>query len=58
MKWCEKNKLEYVLGMARNERLRRLIDEETAAAARLYQQTQQPARVFAELGVGNLTGFA
>ncbi len=48
LKWCEKNKVDYVLGMARNERLRGLIDEEMAEAARLYQQTRQPARVFAE----------
>jgi hypothetical protein len=48
MKWCEKNKVDYVLGVARNERLRGRIDEEMAEAARLYEQTQQPARVFAE----------
>jgi hypothetical protein len=48
MKWCEKNKVDYVLGMARNERLRGLIEEEMAEATRLYEQTKQPARVFAE----------
>jgi hypothetical protein len=48
MAWCEENSVDYVLGMARNERLRGLIDEQMAAAARLYEQTQQPARVFAE----------
>jgi hypothetical protein len=48
LKWCEKNQVDYVLGVARNERLRGRIDAEMAAAARLYEQTQQPARVFAE----------
>jgi hypothetical protein len=48
MKWCEKNKVHYVLGIARNERLRGMIDKEMAAAAQLYEQTKQPARVFAE----------
>jgi len=48
MKWCEKNSVDYVLGMARHERLRGLIEEEMAEATRLYEQTQQPARVFAE----------
>jgi hypothetical protein len=48
MKWCEKNKVDYVLGMARNERLRGLIEEEMAEATRLYEQTKRPARVFAE----------
>jgi hypothetical protein len=48
MEWCEKNQVDYVLGMARNERLRGRIDEEMAQAAQLHEQTQQPARVFAE----------
>lgn len=48
MKWCEKNKVDYVFGMARNERLRKMIDEEMAEAARLCEQTKQPARVFGE----------
>jgi hypothetical protein len=48
MKWCENNQVDYVLGMARNERLRGMIDAEMAEAARLYEQTKQPARVFAE----------
>jgi len=48
MRWCEENGVDYVFGLARNERLRGLIDEEMAEAARQQQQTQQPARVFAE----------
>jgi hypothetical protein len=48
MEWCEKNQVDYVLGMARNERLRGRIDEEMAQAAQLRELTQQPARVFAE----------
>lgn len=48
MEWCEKNQVDYVLGMARNERLRGMIDEEMAQAAQLWEQTQQPARVFGE----------
>jgi hypothetical protein len=46
--WCEENGVDYVFGLARNERLRGWIDEEMAEAARQQQQTQQPARVFAE----------
>lgn len=48
LQWCEKNSVDYVLGMARNERLRGLIEEEMAEATRQHEQTQQPARVFAE----------
>lgn len=48
MKWCEENQVDYVLGMARNERLRGMIDEQMAQAAQLWEQTQQRARVFGE----------
>ena len=33
MSWCEANGVDYVFGLARNERLRELIDEEMAEAA-------------------------
>ena len=48
MKWCEENQVDYVLGMARNERLRGMIDEQMGEAAQLWEQTQQRARVFGE----------
>ena len=48
MAWCEENGVDYVFGLARNERLRALIEEEMAEAARQQQQRQQPARVFGE----------
>jgi len=48
MAWCEENGVDYVFGLARNERLRKRIEEEMAEAARQQQETQQPARVFGE----------
>ena len=48
MSWCEANGVDYVLGLARNERLRSLIEEEIEQAAQRQQQTGRPARVFTE----------
>jgi len=46
MLWCETNKIDYVLGLAKNERLQISIATEMQEAKRLYEETQQKARVF------------
>jgi hypothetical protein len=46
MAWCEANQVDYVLGLAKNERLRAEIAAERAQAAAQYQQTGQAARIF------------
>ena len=48
MSWCEEKGVDYVLGLARNERLREMIAEQMAAAAERQQRTGKPARVFTE----------
>ena len=48
MGWCEANQVDYVLGLAKNDRLRAEIAAELAQAAAQYQQTGQAARVFKE----------
>ena len=48
MSWCEEKGVDYVLGLARNERLREMIEEQMAAAAERQQRTAEPARVFTE----------
>lgn len=48
MSWCEANQVHYVFGLARNQRLRKIIDAEMVEARALHQQTQQAARVFTE----------
>jgi len=47
MTWCEENGVQYVLGMAGNERLTAQIKPELKAAKRKATRTGQPARVFA-----------
>ena len=48
MGWCEENRVDYVLGLAKNERLKAEIIEEQEQAAAAFQPTGQPARVFKE----------
>ena len=48
MAWCEANQVDFVLGLAKNDRLRAVIVAELAQAAEQYQQTGQAARVFKE----------
>jgi hypothetical protein len=48
MAWCENNGVEYVLGFARNARLRRKIARPLREAKREHQQTGKAARMFTE----------
>lgn len=57
MHWCEQQpNVHFVFGVARNERLRRILAPQLAQAAAEYQRTQQPARVFAEFAHQTTTG--
>ncbi len=46
MRWCEDNRVGYLLGLARNSRLVRAIGAELRAAHDAYQRTAKPARYF------------
>jgi hypothetical protein len=48
MSWCEANRVDYVLGLARNQRLRRIIGPQMWEATQQWGQTGKPARVFTE----------
>ena len=48
MAWCEAHQVDYVLGLARNERLRKKIARQLRQAKQQHQQTGKPARVFTE----------
>ena len=55
MSWCEANQVQYVFGLARNQRLRKSIDAEMAQARALHEQTQQAVRVFTEFVYERMT---
>jgi hypothetical protein len=48
MSWCEANGVDYLLGFARNERLRTLIEPAMRQAQAEYARTGKAARVFTE----------
>jgi len=48
MAWCEVNHVDYLFGLARNQRLRRIIGKQMHQAQLLHQQTGKAARIFAE----------
>jgi hypothetical protein len=48
MSWCESHRVDFVFGMARNQRLRKIIGAEMHVATQQWNQTGKPARVFSE----------
>jgi hypothetical protein len=48
MAWCEAHRVDYVFGLARNERLRRIIGRAMHQAKQEHRRTGKAARVFAE----------
>src|ERR1700680_2312766 len=56
MTWCEHSRVEYVVGMARNQRVEGLIAGPLAEAKQQFEVTQQPARIFFEFEHETLNG--
>ena len=56
MTWCEGNGVEYVVGVARNQRLEGIIEGPLAEAKRQFEATQQPTRIFVEFEHETLKG--
>jgi hypothetical protein len=54
--WCEENRVDYVVGVARNRRLEGLIEGPLAEAKQQFEATQQPARNFVEFEHKTLQG--
>jgi len=48
MSWCENNGVDYLFGMARNQRLRKIIGRQMQEATVQWKETGKPARVFTE----------
>lgn len=46
--WCEAHQVDYVMGMARNKRLRKIIGGQLQQARGQWAQSGKPARVFTE----------
>jgi hypothetical protein len=48
MSWCENNGVEFIFGLARNQRLRRIIGQHMHEATQQWNQSGKQARVFTE----------
>jgi Transposase DDE domain group 1 len=58
MAWCECNRLGYVLGLARNQRLRAEIDQQMAEAKALCESSGKAARVFSGFQYSTLKSWS
>jgi hypothetical protein len=58
MRWCELNRIDYLFGLARNERLTAAIAAELQEAQRLGERTGKPARRFKDLTWSTLDSWS
>jgi len=58
MHWCEANGVDYVLGLAKNNRLKKAITEEMAQAKQQHEATNQEARVFKDFHYKTLDSWS
>jgi hypothetical protein len=58
MAWCERNRVDYVLGLAKNDRLKAEIEPELYEAWENLQETGQPARVFRDFEYQTLDSWS
>ena len=56
--WCEAHEVDYVLGLAKNSRLKMAIEDEMNQAQIQYELTQQPARVFRDFRYQTRTSWS
>jgi hypothetical protein len=58
MQWCEDNKVDYVLGLAKNERLTGEITQELLQAKTQYEQLGKACRVFRDFTYSTLNSWS
>ena len=58
MGWCEHHQVDYLFGLARNSRLQDAIAPELAQAQALFNQQQQPVRLFTDLSYSTLKSWS
>ena len=58
LRWCEVHQLDYVIGLAKNDRLKREIAEEMTQAEAEFNTTGKPARVFKDFQYRTLKSWS
>lgn len=56
--WCEANDVDYVIGLAKNSRLTRILGKELQDAKRLFEQTGKASRVFKDFTYRTKTSWS
>lgn len=58
MSWCENNNVDFVFGLAKNERLTSELEQELAAVKEEFEQTRQPCRQFKDFTYQTLKSWS
>ncbi len=58
MSWCEDNSVDYILGLAKNSRLKTAIKDELAEAKNLFDQTGHRARMYKDFKYKTLNSWS
>jgi Transposase DDE domain group 1 len=58
MRWCEQHRVDYVLGLAKNDRLLGELDLELCEAEEIFQETGEAARVFRDFEYRTLDSWS
>ena len=58
MSWCERNDVDYVLGLAKNERLKKEIVDQMQQAKKLYEQSSEASRVYKDFEYQTLESWS
>jgi len=58
MRWCEENGVEYLFGIAKNERLRVAIESEMQQARELHKESGRAARIFKDFHYQTLESWS
>ena len=58
LRWCEDNGVDYVIGLAQNTRLKKMITAEQEQARVEFERTKGPARVFTDLRYRTLDSWS
>lgn len=58
MSWCEKNHVDYVFGLAKNDRLKQEITEEMATARQKFEETGRASRVYKDIQYQTLDSWS
>ena len=58
MQWCEDNDIDFVLGLAKNERLKEILESELKQAEEQFQSTGKASRVYKDFEYQTLTSWS